>query len=282
MADFDLLLADRIGVIKDIVNKYGEDKFYLSFSGGKDSTVLHYLLDLALPNNKIKRVFINTGIEYFDTINFVHELMKKDSRFEEIRPSMPIKKVLETYGYPFKSKEHSTKVGAYQKGSRAPSTMKYKQGGDFGCPKVLLYQFEDDFKIKLSPMCCTKLKKEPVHKAYPNHIAILGVRMEEGGQRKNQKGCFNSKRKIFKPLNVVNNEFIEEFIKRYNVQLNPLYEFPYFFQRTGCKGCPFAIDLREELNKMPEQDYKHACFIFGDIYKEYKRIHYRGFTDDLD
>ena len=38
-----------------------ENNAYISFSGGKDSTILHYLIDLALPNNKIPRVFINTG-----------------------------------------------------------------------------------------------------------------------------------------------------------------------------------------------------------------------------
>ena len=62
--DFELTLFDRINAIKDTINKYGEENFYLSFSGGKDSTILHYLIDIALPNNKIPRVYINTGIEY--------------------------------------------------------------------------------------------------------------------------------------------------------------------------------------------------------------------------
>jgi len=61
MIDNEILLLDRVGVIKDTINKYGEDKFYLSFSGGKDSTALSYLVDLALPNNKIPRVYVNTG-----------------------------------------------------------------------------------------------------------------------------------------------------------------------------------------------------------------------------
>ena len=62
--DNELLLFDRIEIIKTTIAKYGEDNFYLSFSGGKDSTILHYLLDKALPNNNIPRVFIDTGIEY--------------------------------------------------------------------------------------------------------------------------------------------------------------------------------------------------------------------------
>ena len=43
--DNELLLFDRINVIKDTINKYGEENFYLSFSGGKDSTILHWLID---------------------------------------------------------------------------------------------------------------------------------------------------------------------------------------------------------------------------------------------
>lgn len=64
MEDYELTLFDRLNAIRDTINKYGEENFYLSFSGGKDSTVLHHLIDMALPNNKIPRVFINTGIEY--------------------------------------------------------------------------------------------------------------------------------------------------------------------------------------------------------------------------
>lgn len=48
-----------------------EHKAYVSFSGGKDSTVLHHLIDEALPGNTIPRVYINTGIEYKKVVTFV-------------------------------------------------------------------------------------------------------------------------------------------------------------------------------------------------------------------
>ena len=113
--DNELLLFDRINVIKDIINKYGADNFYLSFSGGKDSTILHYLVDMALPNNNIPRVFINTGIEYNDIVSFVKELAEKDNRFVILKPTKPIKQTLDTYGYPFKSKQHSHNLMVYQR-----------------------------------------------------------------------------------------------------------------------------------------------------------------------
>lgn len=69
--DNEFLLQDRLQKIRQIINKYGEENFYLSFSGGKDSTVLSALIDMALPKNKIPRVYANTGIEYRLILDFV-------------------------------------------------------------------------------------------------------------------------------------------------------------------------------------------------------------------
>lgn len=288
--DYELTLFDRLNIIKDTIKKYGEENFYLSFSGGKDSTILHYLIDMALPNNRIPRVFINTGIEYNDIVNFVKSLASKDSRFVIIAPTQPIKKVLETYGYPFKSKEHSLKVGLYQNGSRTKSVMEYKGSFEniissrFQCPKNLRYQYENDFKIKLSDKCCYKLKKEPVNKwAKENkkHITITGMRKSEGGQRANIVGCIvteNSKVVKFHPLLVVDDEWEGEFIKRNNIQLCSLYYPPFNFERTGCKGCPFALKLQEQLDTMAMYlpgEKKQCEIIWKPVYQEYRRIGYR-------
>lgn len=51
MTENDFILFDRIEVIKKTIEKYGEENFYISFSGGKDSTVLHHLIDEAIPGN---------------------------------------------------------------------------------------------------------------------------------------------------------------------------------------------------------------------------------------
>lgn len=114
MEDFELTLFDRLNAIRDTINKYGIDNFYLSFSGGKDSTILHHLIDMALPNNKIPRVFINTGIEYNDILDFTKSLSINDERFIILNPTIPIKPMLEKYGYPFKSKQHSHNLDIYR------------------------------------------------------------------------------------------------------------------------------------------------------------------------
>ena len=71
MTENELILQDRLTKIKSTIEKYGEDNFYQSFSGGKDSTVLSALLDMACPENKIPRVYANTGIEYRLILDFV-------------------------------------------------------------------------------------------------------------------------------------------------------------------------------------------------------------------
>ena len=117
MTENEFFLQDRLGVIRDTINKYGEGNFYLSFSGGKDSTVVHHLLDMALPQNRIPRVFSNTGIEFKAIVEFVESL--NDDRIVIIKPSKNVPKTLERVGYPFKSKEYSNWLKVYQKHSDA-------------------------------------------------------------------------------------------------------------------------------------------------------------------
>lgn len=115
MSEFDLLLFDRITKIKSINEQYDLlNNGYISFSGGKDSVILSHLVDLALPNNKIPRLFLNTGIEYIDIVKFVKELAEQDERIVIYNNTTDIRKMLKEFGYPFKSKQHSHNMLIYQ------------------------------------------------------------------------------------------------------------------------------------------------------------------------
>ncbi len=284
--DYELTLFDRINIIKETINKYGENNFYISFSGGKDSVVLHYLIDQALPNNHIPRVFINTGIEYIDIVKFVKDLADKDNRFVIINSSKPIKTILETYGYPFKSKQHSHNLNIYQHSGKTKTVEKYLGEGNksiFLCPKLLKYQFSDNFKIKISDRCCYKLKKEPIKKWMKENnktITITGMRKEEGGNRNNLTcAVFNSEDLVkFHPLAPIDNEWEEEYIKCNNIKLCSLYYPPFNFKRTGCKGCPFSLDLQKQLTTMKKylpNERKQCEFIWKPVYEEYRKLNYR-------
>ncbi len=195
--------------------------------------------------------------------------------------------MLERVGYPFKSKEHSTKVGGYQRGSRSKSIMAYKNGREtnskYACPKQLLYQYEDDFKLKISEYCCRELKKKPFKKWEKENnktITITGMMKDEGGQREHLE-CIvtkNGKAVKFHPLSKVTSEWEDWFINEYNIELCKLYYEPYNFGRTGCKGCPFSLNLQEQLETMGmymPNERKQCEIIWKPVYEEYRRIGYR-------
>lgn len=287
--DFELTLFDRIEVIKTMNKKYDlENNAYISFSGGKDSTILHYLIDMALPNNKIPRVFINTGIEYNYIVEFVKELAIKDDRFVIIKPTQAIKPMLEKYGYPFKSKQHSHNLAIFQNSGITLSIKRYlgiiESSTKFRCPNGLKYQFTSDFKLKCSEKCCYKMKKEPAKKWEKENnksITLTGMRKEEGGERASIGCIVTDKEKNlvkFHPLLVVDDEFENWFINKFNIQLCRLYYPPFNFKRTGCRGCPYSLDLQEQLTTMSiylPSERKQCEYIWKPVYDEYRRIEYR-------
>ena len=71
----------------------------VSFSGGKDSTVLLHLVRSIFPN--VKAVFSNTGLEYPEIQKHVMSIDNVDI----VRPAMRFDEVISTYGYPLIGKE---------------------------------------------------------------------------------------------------------------------------------------------------------------------------------
>ena len=292
MTDNEFLLYDRLTKIQSVIGKYGEENFHISFSGGKDSTVLSALVDMALPNNKIPRVYANTGIELNMIRDFVFDMQKTDKRVVVIKPSIPIKQMLEKEGYPFKSKMHSTYVKKYQNKGLEYKSVRAYTGQELTlrgkpmfrqCPKILKYQFTEGNTLKISDMCCIRLKEEPIQKWQKEHnkpYAIVGVMREEGGRRFNaQCLAFSGKKlKTFQPLAPVTKEWEEWFIKEYNIRICDIYKEPYNFPRTGCKGCPFAVHLQHELDTLEQffpAERKQCEAIWKPVYDEYRRLGYR-------
>lgn len=284
--DNEFILFDRLEVIRKTIQEYGEENFYLSFSGGKDSTVVHHLLDMALPENRIPRVFINTGIEYVDIVKFVKGLAEKDDRFVIVNNTKNIKEMLEKEGYPFKSKYHSRAWADYQKGNKMG--INYYTGENImserNCPQKLKYQFEQEMPFKLSRKCCDRLKKDPIHryeKESKRKIHITGMMREEGGQRIGTVCILTDKQKNvvgFNPLAKVTSEWEKWFIKEYDIQLCRLYYEPFNFNRTGCKGCPYALDLQGNLETMEKylpNERKQCEILWKPVYDEYRRLGYR-------
>lgn len=289
MTDNELLLQDRIEKIQTVIDKYGEENFAMSFSGGRDSTVMHYLFDMALPNNKIPRVYANTGIELNMIRDFVLEMQKTDDRIIMIKPTTPIKPMLERDGYPFKSKMHAKWLDMYQRNGRTQSIENYTASDKKDkslyrtCPKRLLYQFDESFTLRISDRCCLRLKEEPLDKWRKENnkpYEIVGIMKAEGGRR-TIATCLafsDKKLKAFQPLVPITKDWEDWFIQEYNIKVCDIYNPPYNFIRTGCKGCPFALHLQEELDTLEKYfpaERKQCEYIWKPVYDEYRRIGYR-------
>lgn len=92
------LTQDRI---RQWVNEFGEDGVHVSFSGGKDSTVLLHIVRSMYPN--VKAVFCDTGLEY----PAVRAFVKGTDNVDILKPKMTFKEVIKKYGYPVIGKEVS-------------------------------------------------------------------------------------------------------------------------------------------------------------------------------
>lgn len=289
--DNNFILEDRIQKIRSVISKYGAETFFVSFSGGRDSMVIHTLLDMAL-DNKIPRVYADTGVEYNSMRSFVRGLQENDNRIVIIKPTRNVKETLEIEGYPFKSKAHSEYVARYQHSGMLTSVKQYLGRREDkapwsvqkSCPKCLEYQFEPGFELKISDRCCYRLKEEPIknwQRTNNKPNAIVGLRREESGRRTNAL-CLafkdRGKRLNFQPLAPISSEWEDWFIKEFNVPLCELYLPPYNFKRTGCKGCPFAVGIQSELDVLEKYfpaERKQCEFLWGPVYSEYRRLGYR-------
>lgn len=291
MTEIDFEISDRITKIRSINDMYDLEKnAFVSFSGGKDSVVLSKLIDEALPNNSIPRVFFNTGIEYKAILQFVRELQKKDSRFVICNSSVNLREMLEKDGYPFKSKEFSQKLATYQHSGNCKTVTDYlgltgNKAKTFQCPTVLRSCFSKDFKLKVSDKCCKRLKKEVSGKwgkDNSRNITITGLTKGEGGVRKSKTYCTvfreDGTLRKFHPLFPVSKDFVSKAIYIYKLTLCKLYYPPYNFERTGCKGCPFNMKLEKQLEIMQEllpQERKQCEMLWGKVYDLYRQLGYR-------
>ena len=113
--------------IKAWVNEYGEEGVYISFSGGKDSTVLLHIIREVLGLKSIPAVFVDTGLEYPE----IREFVKTFDNVTWLKPEMNFRKVISIYGYPMISKQISKRVyewnNAKKKGKDITQTEAYKE-----------------------------------------------------------------------------------------------------------------------------------------------------------
>jgi len=95
--------------IQTWVDEFGIDGVYVSFSGGKDSTVLLHIARQLYPN--MKAVFVDVPTQYPELKEFVLTFDNVDI----VHPKISFAQVCERYGFPFFSKEIADMVDGARK-----------------------------------------------------------------------------------------------------------------------------------------------------------------------
>ena len=258
--------------IQEWIDYYGVNKVYISFSGGKDSTVLLDLVRQVNPN--IPAVFVDTGLEYPETKEFV----KSIDNVIILRPKMSFKQVIEQYGYPMVSKEQANYLDDIRT-STEKMRIRRLQGdeqGRFKLSKKWHYLINAPFKV--SHRCCLIMKKEPA-KRYEHEtgrVPFIGTLAEESTLRQQsylKTGCnaFEGKRPNSTPLGFWREQDILEYIYINKLPINKAYGEVVYTKnllgdkaysttkcdRTGCIYCGFGIHLEKEPNRYQRLELTH-------------------------
>lgn len=102
------MTAERI---RNWVNEFGEDGVYLSFSSGKDSTVLGHIIREVCGYKNIPFVFVDVPTQYPE----LKEFAKTFDNLVILKPKISFAQVCEKYGFPMISKEVSNCVSGARK-----------------------------------------------------------------------------------------------------------------------------------------------------------------------
>lgn len=252
------------------------NKYYLSYSGGKDSHLLYWFIKEVLQDDKIKIVGINTYMEH-------HQIRDRILNNCDIVlfPKLKPMEIKAKYGIPCFSKMQDDFIDRYQRGSRCKSIMTRIKGRTFigkdGKEHTSSYHLNKKASFllltgqlhRVSPKCCTYLKKKPA-KDFEKESglkAILGVRGNESVMRKSKyQTCLNKNGK-FTPLWDLTDDMENEIYKRYNIEIPSIYEH---ITRTGCMGCPYGSyshDTEKELELLNDNQRKFVCEYFKESYE---------------
>lgn len=214
---------------------YWDGEVYVSFSGGKDSTVLKHIVDNTPGVYDVPALFVNTGLEYPEIQRFVKDIKAGkypcfNSNVEIVRPEIRFDEVLKQHGYPIVSKRVSAYVATAKKHPdsmrakwiRGEEWTKFVTGGKWA------YLIDSPFPI--SDQCCDVMKKRPAKKyaKQTGRKPITGQMACESVGRKNEwekNGCngFQMKEPISNPMAFWTEQDVLHYIKKFNVPYAPVY-----------------------------------------------------------
>jgi 3'-phosphoadenosine 5'-phosphosulfate sulfotransferase (PAPS reductase)/FAD synthetase len=242
-----------------------DGQVYISFSGGKDSTVLKHIIDSMYSD--VPALFVNTGLEYPE----IQKFAMAQKNVVTVRPEMRFDEVLKKHGYPIISKNIAHIIGVVQRQGKSCKTYSYLQGtakgkneqlSQFNCEK---WEYLVDSGIPVSEKCCDIMKKKPLKKyeKETGRKAFIGTMAQESRNRTMawlKHGCnaFESKKPTSQPLSFWTEQDILEYLVKFNVPYASVYGeiqenekglCTTGASRTGCIFCMFGCHLEKEPNR---------------------------------
>ena len=248
-----------------------DGEVFVSFSGGKDSTVLLHLVRQLYPD--VPALFIDTGLEYPE----IKEFVKTIKDVVSVKPKMGFHDVINKYGYPIVSKETAERVYRLRHYNLSERVKKYYLEGDSekGFPPKLAKKWRIllTAPFEVNSYCCNVLKKGPGEK-YAKETGrklITGEMAYESRLRKQQylnSGCnaFDAKKPKSMPLAF----WKEQDILQYIIETKLPYATVYGEiiecngklcttgeTRTGCMYCGFGVHLEKGENRFQRMALTH-------------------------
>jgi len=239
-----------LGTVEAFVARTGKVP-YVSFSGGKDSTVLLDLVRRFLYPD-IKAVFCNTGNEYPEIVKFV----RRTENVTIIRPEMTVRQVIDKYGFPLISKAQAQYIRQVQTTKSEKLRSIRLHGADPKNGKTI-GKIAEKWKslivapFMISEQCCYCLKKRPFKKyeKETGELPILGIMAGESKMRKDtyirRGGCnsFEGNRPASQPISIWTDADIWAYLKEFKVPYCELYDNGE--RRTGCMFCGFGAHIEK-------------------------------------
>ena len=161
-------LDDKVALSKVRIQEwyeYWQGKVSISFSGGKDSTVLLHLVRSMYP--EVPAIYADTGME----LSSVKEFIKNTPNVVRLKPEMNFRQVIDTYGWVFPSKNVAKYVSDARRGVRY-ATMMFEGKNADGSPSVFnrdryaRWKKLLDAPFKISDKCCHIMKEAPLNEYY--------------------------------------------------------------------------------------------------------------------